>query len=64
MDNDQMQLSFSLADQEQNAQGCGLPRKLVERMPVTLGGFPSEFKRWPTSGGVVVALGVGRWFIV
>ncbi|CAM9930426.1 unnamed protein product [Scytosiphon promiscuus] len=30
-----MQLCFSLSDQEAHGQGHGLPRKLVERMPVT-----------------------------
>ena len=32
-----MQLCFSLSDQEAHDQGCGLPRELVERMPVVVG---------------------------
>lgn len=32
-----MQLCFSLSDQEAHNQGCGLPRELVERMPVVAG---------------------------
>lgn len=32
-----MQLCFSLSDQEAHGQGCGLPRELVERMPIVAG---------------------------
>ncbi|CAM9823749.1 unnamed protein product [Ectocarpus sp. 6 AP-2014] len=31
-----MQLCFSLSEQELHGQGCGLPRELVERLPVTV----------------------------
>lgn len=30
-------MCFSLSDQEENGQGCGLPRELVKRMPVING---------------------------
>lgn len=32
-----MQLCFSLSEQELHEQGCGLPRELVERLPITVG---------------------------
>ncbi|CAN0408774.1 unnamed protein product, partial [Ectocarpus fasciculatus] len=31
-----MQLCFSLSERELHGQGCGLPRELVERLPVTV----------------------------
>eukprot|EP00904_Undaria_pinnatifida_P009811 jgi/Undpi1/5960/HiC_scaffold_2.g01234.m1 len=34
---DNVRLCFSLVNQDANAQGCGLPRRLVERMPVVPG---------------------------
>lgn len=34
---DNVRLCFSLVNQDANAQGCGLPRRLVERMPVVVG---------------------------